>query len=108
MKSKVLIFLMLLLSLAAFSQIRVSLEVISGMDSPVLTKGMPGTENNKYGFEGGTVIKLTDGYHLFTAEMVDDPHWVKMKLGHWLSKDGKSWTRLGTLMESSGDFTGLK
>ena len=106
MKSKVLIFLMLLLSLAAFSQIRVSLEVISGMDSPVLTKGMPGTENNKYGFEGGTVIKLTDGYHLFTAEMVDDPHWVKMKLGHWLSKDGKSWTRLGTLMESSGDFTG--
>jgi predicted GH43/DUF377 family glycosyl hydrolase len=86
--------------------VQVSLEVIGGNDSPVLTKGMAGTEDNKYGFEGGTVILRPDGYHLFSAEMVDDPHWVKMKLGHWLSKDGKVWKRINTVFESSGDFTG--
>jgi len=87
-------------------QLQVSIEVIGGTDSPVLTKGMAGTEDNKYGFEGGTVIQRSDGYHLFTAEMVGEPHWVKMKLGHWLSKDGVDWRRIGTLFESSGDFTG--
>ena len=87
-------------------QVRVSLEVTEGVDSPVLTKGMAGTEDNKYGFEGGTVILRPDGYHLFTAEMVGDPHWVKMKHGHWLSTDGKNWKRINTLFESSGNFTG--
>lgn len=86
--------------------VRVSLEVIGGNDSPVLTKGMPGTEGNKYGFEGGTVIKRSDGYHLFSAEMAGDPHGVKMKLGHWLSKNGNEWKRISTIFESSGDFTG--
>ena len=88
------------------TKVRVSLEVISGSDTPVLTNGAPGTENNKYGFEGGTVIRLSDGYHLFSAEMVGDPRWVKMKLGHWLSKDGKEWKRISTVFESSGNFTG--
>ncbi len=88
------------------TEVRVTIEVTSGFDSPVLTKGMPGMEGIKYGLEGGTVIKRPDGYHLFTAEMVGDPHWVKMKLGHWLSADGKSWKRINTLFESSGNFTG--
>jgi len=87
-------------------QLRVILEVVSGYGTPVLGKGTTGTEDNKYGFEGGTVIQRPDGYHLFTSEMVGDPHWVKMKLGHWLSRDGKEWQRIGTLLESSGDFTG--
>lgn len=86
--------------------VQISLEVIGGKDSPVLTKGMAGTEDNKYGFEGGTVIQRPDGYHLFSAEMVGDPQLVKMKLGHWLSKDGKDWKRISTIFESSGDFRG--
>jgi len=88
------------------TRVQVTIEVISGSESPVLTKGMPGMEDIKYGLEGGTVIKRPDGYHLFTAEMVGDPHWVKMKLGHWLSADGKNWKRINTLFESSGNFTG--
>lgn len=88
------------------TRVMVTLQVISGYDSPVLTKGMSGTEDIKYGFEGGTVIRQPDGYHLFTAEMAGDPHWVKMKLGHWLSKDGNDWKRISTIFESSGDFTG--
>ena len=71
-----------------------------------ITKGAAGTEENKYGFEGGTVIRLKDGYHLFTSEMAGDPRWVKMKLAHWFSSDGIQWNRISTVRESSGDFTG--
>ena len=86
--------------------IRLSIEAISGNEGPVLTNGAAGTEGNKYGFEGGTVIRLNGEYHLFTSEMAGDPRWVKMKLAHWLSKDGNQWKRISTIKESSGDFTG--
>src|SRR5580692_11753202 len=73
---------------------------------PVLTIRSSGAEGNKYGFEGGRVIKQDGIYHLFTSEMVGDPHWVRMKLAHWKSRDGAHWKRVGTLRESSGEFTG--
>jgi len=38
--------------------------------------------------------------------MIGDPHWVKMRLAHWISQDRLHWTRLGTLAESSGDYSG--
>jgi len=73
---------------------------------PILTIHSEGAEGNKYGFEGGRVLKMKGTYHLFTSEMVGDPHWVKMRLAHWTSQDRIHWKRLGTLAESSGDFTG--
>ena len=73
---------------------------------PCLAHGMPSTEGNRYGFEGGCVLKLDNAYHLFVSEMVDDPFWVKMKLAHWSSPDGRKWNRLSTLMESSGNYDG--
>jgi hypothetical protein len=82
------------------------LVVTRQIDSPVLTIRSAGAEGNKYGFEGGRVLKIDGAYHLFTSEMVGDPHWVKMKLAHWTSRDRMHWQRLGTLLESSGDFTG--
>jgi predicted GH43/DUF377 family glycosyl hydrolase len=87
-------------------ELNILLEVVSGNEKPVLTSGDPGTEQNKYGFEGGTVIKLNDKYHLFTSEMTGDPKWVKMKLAHWESSDGNRWERQSTVKESGGDFTG--
>ncbi len=81
-------------------------EIASSSDGPVIKKGDPGTENNKYGFEGGRALKLNGIYHLFTSEMIDDPWWTKMRLAHWKSPDGKNWQRVSTLYESSGDFTG--
>jgi predicted GH43/DUF377 family glycosyl hydrolase len=86
--------------------VKLTIEVISGNEGAVLTSGAIGTENNKYGFEGGTVVRLKDGYHLFTSEMKGDPRWVKMSLAHWLSPDGIQWRRISTIRESSGDFTG--
>jgi len=84
----------------------VNLVVSQQFDEPILTVASPGAEGNKYGFEGGRVLKLNGTYHLFTSEMVGDPHWVKMRLAHWTSPDRTHWTRISTLFESSGDFTG--
>jgi hypothetical protein len=82
------------------------LVVTKRLDAPVLTVHSSGAEGNKYGFEGGRVVKLNGSYHLFTSEMVGDPHWVKMRLAHWVSQDRLHWKRLATLAESSGDFGG--
>ena len=82
------------------------LTVVRQCAGPILTIQNPGAKGNKYGFEGGRVIKILGIYHLFTSEMVGDPHWVKMRLAHWSSSDREHWTRQATLFESSGDFTG--
>ena len=83
-----------------------NLVVTRQLDEPILTVSSPGAEGNKYGFEGGRVLKLNGTYHLFTSEMVGDPHWVKMRLAHWTSRDRLNWKRGSTLFESSGDYTG--
>ena len=83
----------------------IEIEVVSVMDT-VINRTSPGTEDNKYGFEGGRVVKVRDTYHLFTAEMYDDIRWVSMRLGHWESKNGIDWRRVGTVRQSDGDHTG--
>jgi len=74
--------------------------------TPVVTTRTPGAEGNRYGFEGGRAVKVDDTYHLFTTEMVGDPMWVKTRFGHWTSQDRMSWTRAGTVRESSGEYRG--
>jgi hypothetical protein len=72
----------------------------------VLSVSHPDAAGNKYGFEGGRVVRLGDKYHLFTSEMVGDPVWVLMQLGYWESRDGRTWRRKATLRRSSGNFDG--
>jgi hypothetical protein len=83
----------------------VKLEVVSCRDS-IINPQSPGCEDIKYGFEGGRVVKVGDAYHLITAEMAGDPFCVNMRIGHWSSRDGLTWKRIGTIRESDGDFTG--
>ena len=78
------------------------LEVASRHPMPVIGPAHPGLAGNKYGFEGGTFLRLGDDYHLFTAEMWGDPFWAAMRFGHWRSRDLVSWVRVGTLLESKG------
>lgn len=92
-------------SLAVYAEVR-ELEVTKLWPHPILTIRSEGAQGNKYGFEGGRVVKIKGIYHLFTSEMVGDPHWVKMRLAHWTSPDRLNWRRVATLAESSGDFTG--
>lgn len=82
------------------------LVLVESHPQPVLTVRTPGAQGNKYGFEGGRVVKVGRTYHLFTSEMIDDPIWVKMRLAHWRSDDRLHWTRVATLFESSGEFAG--
>jgi hypothetical protein len=82
------------------------LVLVEQYPSPVITVKSPGAEGNKYGFEGGNVVKLHGTYHLVTTEMCGEPMAVKTKLAHWSSKDRVHWKRVSTLYESSGDFTG--
>jgi hypothetical protein len=107
---KLLLGLLILPPLLVFkgSAIGTGLElmVTKRFESPVLTTHSEGAQGNKYGFEGGRVLKLKGTYHLFTSEMTGDPHWVKMRLAHWVSHDRLHWKRFSTLLESSGDFTG--
>jgi hypothetical protein len=74
--------------------------------TPVLTTRSPGAEDIRYGFEGGRLVKVDATYHLFTSEMAGDPVWVKMRLGHWTSRDRLDWRREATVNESSGEFEG--
>jgi len=83
----------------------IEVEVVSVIDT-VMNRTSPGAEDNKYGFEGGRVVKVGDTYHLFTAEMYDDIRWVSMRLGHWESKNGIDWRRVATIRQSDGNYTG--
>jgi hypothetical protein len=85
---------------------RFALTITDQHPTPLLTRGSPGTEDNKYGFEGGRVVRVGATYHLFISEMTGDPKWAKTKLAHWTSSDGFTFERKSTLYESSGDFTG--
>jgi hypothetical protein len=82
------------------------LVLVAQHPSPVLTTRSPGAEGIRFGFEGGRVVKVAGAYHLFTSEMVGDPIWVRMRLGHWTSTDREHWTRVATIRESSAEFTG--
>ncbi len=73
---------------------------------PVITVYHRDANINKFGFEGGSVVKVDSTYHLFTSEMIDNPVWVKMRLAHWTSTDKVNWKRIGTVRESSGEFDG--
>jgi hypothetical protein len=84
----------------------VSISIVSQPDAPLVKKGEPGTEGIQHGFETGCVLKLHGVYHWFTAEFPSDPLWVKTRLAHWISPDGRTWKRLDTLYESSGNFDG--
>ncbi|MBS0663053.1 MAG: hypothetical protein JSR48_07290 [Verrucomicrobia bacterium] len=82
-----------------------TLELIEAPDAPVIGPGHPDLAGNRYGFEGGCVVKEAGVYHLFTAEMAGDPFWVKMRLAHWSSPDARHWRRVSTLYETPGRIT---
>ena len=82
------------------------LVLVEQYPSPVITVKSPGAEGNKYGFEGGNVVKVRGTYHLVTTEMTGEPFSVKTKLAHWSSTDRVHWKRVATLFESSGEFAG--
>lgn len=93
-----------------FSEKAALFEIVGGKDSPVLDKGMPGTEDNRGGFEGGRLLKIKNTYHMFPTERVGEEgvgsyqDRVKTRIAHWTSQDAIHWNRQSTLFESSGNY----
>ena len=47
----------------------VELEVVRGHQGAVIDADHPASRGNRYGYEGGTAVKVGEGYHLFLSEM---------------------------------------
>lgn len=82
------------------------LRLVDEYKDPVFTVDSPGADGNKYGFEGGSVVKVGNTYHMFTTEMSGEPRFVKTKLAYWTSLDRIHWTRVSTVFESTADMSG--
>ena len=81
----------------------VGFEVVELQKQPVIDKDHPDCKDDKYGFEGGVVIKLNGIYHMFTAENPGDPKIARMRIAHWTSADALAWKRQATLFETTGE-----
>ena len=85
-------------------------EVLGGPDVPIVEEGMPGTEGIQGGFEGGAIVKVGKRYHMFPTERAGQlgvPAYydrVKTRIGHWTSKDAKTWKRESTIYQASGTY----
>lgn len=84
--------------------------VIGGPSRPVIARGMPGTEGNLGGFEGGSCVRIGGVYHLFPTERrgaqgaAASYDRVKTAIAHWVSTDAVHWKRIGILYTASGHY----
>ena len=83
-----------------------TLRIVSEHLQPVIQEGHVDATDNRYGLEGGMVVKENGAYHLITAEMYADIRNNSMRLAHWMSHDRITWQRQSTIATSSGDLTG--
>ena len=74
------------------------LVLIDADPTPVLETGSGAAEPSVTGFSGGRVVKLADGYHLVTTEMVAADDVLATRLAHWTSEAGTQWQRVDTLV----------
>ena len=78
------------------------LNLVEWFARPVIDDSHPELAGNRFGFEGGAFVRIGEMYHLFTAEMYEEPFWTSMRYGHWRSPDLRAWCRVETLMHSKG------
>jgi len=86
------------------------IKIVKSFARPVLNIRSQGAQGVLGGFEGGTVVKANNHFHLFTTEMMRswDSGFAfdKTRLADWVSEDGIHWHRVGTIFRSTGDHTG--
>jgi hypothetical protein len=61
----------------------------------------PGSAGNKFGYEDGSVVRAGGKTHMLVSELIGDPHWIKMRLGHWTTNQtggDSGWERRGTIV----------
>jgi hypothetical protein len=88
----------------------VEITIAKNLPAPVLSIQSQDARGVLGGFEGGTVVKTGDRYHAFMTEMMrgwdSGFAFIKTRLADWVSQDGIHWRRLGTIFNSTGDYTG--
>jgi len=98
-------FLFLFFSSPLFAQRPLAeLQMVSIHPQPVIGKGYKGAEDNQFGFEGGTCVKVQGVYYLFTTEVFDVPKTAATRLALWTSKNGLNFDRQFTLVETNRDW----
>jgi hypothetical protein len=80
----------------------VHFEIIEMQNAPVIDRDHPDAQGNKFGFEGGSAIKVGGTYHLMVFELVGEPAYDSAKMAHWTSQDALHWKRISTLFEVQG------
>ena len=73
-------WLLNLLFFLNFQNTKYTFKIVKVHEGPIIKKRDAGTEDNKYGFEGGRAFKYKGEYHLFTSERFEDPDLVKMRV----------------------------
>ena len=67
----------------------------------IINASTPGTADNVFGFEDGSVRIVNGTFHMLVSEEYAAPKWVGMRLAHWVSESplgNVGWTRVGTLI----------
>lgn len=82
----------------------VSLELVELNPNPIIKAGDPGTENNKYGYEGGTAYKVGNRYYIFSTEVFDDPKTANVRMVLWESDNGNDFSKTRIIAKSNGDW----
>jgi hypothetical protein len=92
----VVLSLVLVASVSSFS-----LQVIPESVVTIVNSSHPGSVGNKHGYEDGSVVRVGNVTHMMVSELIDDPMWIRMRLGHWMTTElggDSGWTRIGTLV----------
>jgi len=79
----------------------VQLQFMSVYPQPIIGKGTKGAETVRFGFEGGTSVKLFGYYYIFTTENFDEPKTAAVRLALWKSKDGIKFTRIYQMAQTN-------
>ena len=80
------------------------LKLISINEQPIIKAGDPGTEDIKFGFEGGTCRKVNGVYYLFTTEVFDEPKTAAVRLAIWKSSDGLKFQKHNVIVETNRNW----
>lgn len=86
----------------SFSEVR--LELVQLHPEPIIKAGDPGTEDIKFGFEGGTCRKVNGVYYLFTTEVFDEPKTAAVRLAIWESDDGLKFRKHSVIVETNRNW----
>jgi hypothetical protein len=104
-KDKVVLITLCCLMVSFGTKAQIKLHLLEETQEACIGPGMAGTEDNKFGCEGGIVIKEQGIYHCFTTEVWGSPKLSKTRLAQWTSSDGVHFTRIGTIVKPELDTT---